>query len=126
VGGDIELDPGIAPMTIENARRLRKRPTDAELKLWSALRHRQIEGYRFRRQVPIGDFVADFACLSEKLIIEVDGGQHDTDRVMDDARTAWLELRGYRVIRFWNNDVLGNLEGVVRMILAALQKHPPP
>ena len=113
-------------MSIENARRLRQRPTEAELKLWSALRHKQLEGYRFRRQVPIGEFVADFACLSERFIIEVDGGQHDIEREKDGARTAWLETRGYRVIRFWNNDVLGNLDGVVRVILQTLRGDPPP
>jgi very-short-patch-repair endonuclease len=113
-------------MSIENARRLRKEPTDAERKLWSALRQRQLTGFKFRRQVPIGDFVADFACLSQRLIIEVDGGQHDTNREKDAARTAWLASRGYRVVRFWNNDVLANLDGVVRTILAALHDHPPP
>jgi very-short-patch-repair endonuclease len=113
-------------MPIENARRLRKDATDAERKLWSALRDKQLEGFKFRRQVPIGDFVADFVCLSQRLIIEVDGGQHDTEREKDAARTAWLRARGYRVIRFWNNDVLGNLEGVVQMIRTALHDHPPP
>jgi very-short-patch-repair endonuclease len=112
-------------MSIENARRLRKTLTEAEQKLWSALRQRQIGGYRFRRQVPIGDFVVDFACLSECLIIEIDGGQHAENREQDDARTAWLGSRGYRVIRFWNNEVLGNLDGVVRVILSALQTPHP-
>ncbi len=113
-------------MSVENARRLRKDTTDAERKLWSALRHKQLDGLKFRRQVPIGDFVADFASLSARLIVEVDGGQHDTEREKDAARTAWLSSRGYRVIRFWNNDVLANLEGVVRTIRAALHDHPPP
>jgi very-short-patch-repair endonuclease len=113
-------------MPVEHARRLRKQTTDAERKLWSALRQKQLDGFKFRRQVPIGEFVADFACLSERLIIEVDGGQHDADREKDAARTAWLQIRGYRVIRFWNNDVLGNLDGVVQSILTALHDHPPP
>jgi very-short-patch-repair endonuclease len=113
-------------MPVENARQLRKRPTDSELKLWSALRQRQLDGFKFRRQVPLGEFIADFACMSERLIIEVDGGQHDADRKKDDARTAWLNARGYRVIRFWNNDVLGNLDGVVQTILTVLHDHPPP
>jgi very-short-patch-repair endonuclease len=113
-------------MSIENARRLRKDATDAERKLWSALRHQQLNGFKFRRQVPIGDLVADFACLSARLIIEVDGGQHDAERGKDAARTAWLNTRGYCVIRFWNNDVLENLDGVVQMIRTALHDHPPP
>jgi very-short-patch-repair endonuclease len=113
-------------MPVENARQLRKRPTDAGLKLWSTLRQKQLNGFKFRRQVPIGDFVADLACMSERLVIEVDGGQHDADCKKDDTRTAWLESRGYRVIRFWNNDVLANLDGVVRTILIALDDHAPP
>jgi very-short-patch-repair endonuclease len=113
-------------MSIDNARRLRNGATDAERKLWSALRHKQLDDFKFRRQVPIGDFVAYFACLSARLIIEVDGGQHDVEREKDAARTAWLKSRGYRVIRFWNNDVLENLEGVVQIIRTALHDHPPP
>ncbi|QEX19325.1 DNA methylase [Hypericibacter terrae] len=113
-------------MSVKDARRLRKDATDAERKLWSALSGQQLDGFKFRRQVPIGDFIADFACLSARLIVEVDGGQHDAEREKDAARTAWLNSRGYRVIRFWNNDVLANLEGVVRTILTALHDHPPP
>ncbi|HWA43699.1 MAG TPA: endonuclease domain-containing protein [Hypericibacter adhaerens] len=90
------------------------------------MRQRQIGGFKFRRQVPIGDFVADFACLHARLVIEVDGGQHDVEREKDAARTARLNARGYRVIRFWNNDVLTNLDGVVRTIVTALHDHPPP
>jgi very-short-patch-repair endonuclease len=127
LGWGVFVEPGSGPaMSIDNARRLRKDATDAERKLWSALRHKQIEGFKFRRQVPIGEFVADFACLSQRLIIEADGGQHDAEREKDAARTAWLNARGYRVIRFWNNDVLDNLEGVVQTILIALHDHPPP
>ena len=113
-------------MSVKNARHLRKGATDAERKLWSALRDQQLDGFKFRRQVPIGDFIADFACLSARLIVEVDGGQHDAEREKDAARTDWLNSRDYRVIRFWNNDVLANLEGVVRTILTALHDHPPP
>jgi very-short-patch-repair endonuclease len=113
-------------MSVENARRLRRDTTDAERKLWSALRHKQLDGFKFRRQVPIGELVADFACLSARLIVEVDGGQHDVEREKDATRTVWLNARGYRVIRFWNNDVLENLEGVVSAILTALHDHPPP
>ncbi len=100
------------------ARQLRLNPTDAEIQLWSRLRRRQLDGFRFRRQHPLGPYVVDFFCPAAKLIIEVDGGQHADD---SETRTIWLEARGYRVIRFWNNDVLANTEGVVLTILGALR-----
>ena len=107
-------------MASPRARSLRKSTTDAERKLWSVLRRHQIDGHRFRRQHPIGVYVVDFVCLAEKLVIEVDGGQHAESVSKDDARTAWLGSRGYRVLRFWNNDVLGNTAGVAEDIRAAL------
>ena len=88
--------------------------TDAERKLWSALRDRQIDGLKFRRQHPIGPYVLDFLCEERLLAVELDGGQHTAEK--DAARTAWLADHGVRVIRFWNNDVLTNLPGVVEMI----------
>ena len=95
------------------------------MRLWSRLRRRQVDGHRFRRQVPIGPFVADFTCLEARLIVEVDGGQHNM-RALDDARrTAWLESQGFRVLRFWNNDVLTNLPGVpetIRMAVGAVSQ----
>ena len=100
---------------------MRGNPTEAEKKLWSVLRLQQIDGHRFRRQHPIGVYVVDFVCLAEKLVIEVDGGQHAERRKRDDVRTDWLELSGYRVLRFWNNEVMGNIDGVAQTILAALQ-----
>ena len=103
-------------MASPRARSLRKTPTDAEQKLWTVLRRQQIEGHRFRRQHPIGVYVVDFVCLAEKLVVEVDGGQHAENIHADAKRTAWLELRGYRVLRFWNNDVLRNTGGVVETI----------
>jgi very-short-patch-repair endonuclease len=84
------------------------------------LRRKQIEGHRFRRQVPIGHYIADFACLAARLIIEVDGGQHTVDVERDARRTAWLESQNFRVLRFWNNDVLGNSDGVLQTIESAL------
>jgi very-short-patch-repair endonuclease len=105
------------------ARKLRLMPTDAEIRLWSRLRRKQLEGFRFRRQHPLGPYVVDFFCPAAKLAIEVDGGQHADD---GEARTRWLEARGYRVIRFWNNDVLANTEGALHMILDALRADPPP
>jgi len=102
------------------ARRLRATATDAEIRLWSRLRRKQLEGFRFRRQHPMGPYVVDFFCADAMLIIEVDGGQH-ADSATDAIRTRWLEQRGYRVIRFWNNDVLANTEGVLFSILEALR-----
>lgn len=99
------------------ARKLRQTPTDAELRLWSRLRRKQLDGHRFRRQQPFGLYVVDFFCPEANLIVEVDGGQHAADT---DERTQWLTARGYRVIRFWNNDVLGNTEGVLQQIREAL------
>ena len=100
-------------VTVPLARKLRLTPTDAEIRVWSRLRRKQLEGFRFRRQHPLGPYVVDFFCAEAKLIVEVDGGQHADD---GEARTLWLEARGYRVIRFWNNDVLANTEGVLEAI----------
>ena len=100
--------------------------TDAETALWWRLRHGQLNGHRFRRQVPIGPFIADFACLAARLVVEVDGGQHIDDADRDERRTAWLEERGYRVLRFWNTDVLTNIEAVLETTLRALPAAPPP
>jgi very-short-patch-repair endonuclease len=103
--------------TVKRAKELRRNMTDAEKLLWSRIRRDQIDGLPFRKQVPIGDYVADFACLPIRLVIEVDGGQHDAQKEYDDARTAVLEGQGYRVLRFWNNEVLGNIEGVLAVLL---------
>jgi very-short-patch-repair endonuclease len=100
--------------------------TDAERKLWAVLRDRRLHGFKFRRQHPLGPYVLDFFYETHKLVIEVDGGQH-ADRAADDAvRTAWLEKEGCRVLRFWNNDVLINLDGVLQTIQAALPENPHP
>jgi very-short-patch-repair endonuclease len=101
------------------ARRLRRDATDAEQTLWRALRER-LPGWRFRRQHPIATRIADFACPSAKLAIELDGGQHAGQPCRDAARTEELARHGYRVIRFWNNEVLENTEGVLAAIAAAL------
>ncbi|GIL06493.1 MAG: DNA methylase [Betaproteobacteria bacterium] len=108
------------------ARALRRSSTDAERLLWSKLRDRRLNGYKFKRQVPIGRYVADFVCLERMLIVEVDGGQH-ADRVASDReRTKELEALGYRVLRFWNNEVMGNLQGVQQTILRELAAAPHP
>ncbi len=104
------------------ARALRKNTTDAERKLWRELRRLKPFGFHFRRQVPIGPYVADFLCHSSKLVIELDGGQHNepADIAYDRRRTAWLGTQGYQVLRFWNNDVMLNAEGVHTVIRNAL------
>lgn len=109
-------------MSVATARNLRRKMTEAERKLWHALRDRRLAGHKFRRQHPIGPYVADFYCEYERLIIEVDGGQHATEKRTDIERTEWLKARGYRVIRFWNSEVLTNLEGVQTVILEALEQ----
>jgi very-short-patch-repair endonuclease len=106
-------------MANERSRALRRNSTDAERRLWSALRDRRLQGYRFRRQYPIGAFIVDFACTLHRLVVEVDGGQH-AQSAADSRRTAWLAGEGWRVLRFWNNDVLANTEGVVQVILREL------
>ncbi|GAB2175898.1 endonuclease domain-containing protein [Dongia sp. agr-C8] len=108
------------PPTLKRAKRLRAEMTDAEKKLWFRIRLRQLGGHHFRRQVSIGACVVDFACLKQKLIIEVDGGQHDWRKEEDDSRTRILETRGYCVIRFWNNEVLQNIDGVLHVIAREL------
>jgi len=103
------------------ARRLRATPTDAERKLWQQLRNRQLAGQKFRRQVPFGPYVVDFYCHEARLVIEVDGSQHDCQQAYDERRTAFLQSQRIRVIRFWNNEVLLNMEGVLTVVLDALR-----
>ena len=105
---------------VPTARRLRRNSTDAEQTLWLQLRGRRLEGWKFRRQVSMDPYIVDFFSLDAKLVIEVDGGQHDANRAKDEIRTRYLEGLGLRVIRFRNNDVLGNLEGVLATILIEL------
>ena len=108
------------------ARELRNNPTDAEAKLWQALSARKLSGARFNRQVKIKPFICDFVARTPKLVVEIDGGQHALSPGEDASRTRYLEGKGYRVIRFWNNDVLGNLEGVVAEIERVLAERPSP
>ena len=108
------------PGSIQRARHMRSNPTPAEAKLWNALRKRQIANIRFRRQHAIGPYIVDFCAPRQKLIIEVDGSQHLDQRNYDQQRTAFLAKKGYRVLRFWNNEVLQNLNGVVIAIENAI------
>ena len=102
------------------ARSLRRDSTDAERLLWRQVRDRRLGGYKFRRQVPIGPYIADFLCVSGRLIIELDGSQHRERTAEDRERTQWLEGAGYRVLRVWNNDVLHNMDRVLEAIIAEL------
>lgn len=99
--------------------------TDAERLLWHELRARQINGHRFRRQHPIGQYIADFACIEQKIVIELDGGQHQERLEYDELRTEFLKQQGWQVLRFWNNDVMNNLEGVLTVIAEHLRSPPP-
>jgi very-short-patch-repair endonuclease len=106
----------------KKARQLRANATDPEVRLWRHLRRSPLLGSHFRRQVPIGPYVADFACMAARLIIEVDGSQHGDAalKARDDVRTRWLEREGYRVLRFWNNELSENIKGVLEAIHAAV------
>ena len=108
-----------------NARHLRQSFTDAERSLWRILRNRHLAGHKFRRQSPIGPYIVDFVCFEQRLIIEVDGGRHQSQVDDDNVRTEWLESQGFKVLRFWNSEALGNIDGVAASILDALE-HPHP
>jgi very-short-patch-repair endonuclease len=116
-------------LSLTQAKDLRKQMTDAEYRLWYFLRAHRFGGVKFKRQVPVGRFIADFACFDRRLIIEVDGGQH-AESARDARRDAWFLDQGFRVLRFWNNDVLKNTRGVLEAISTALveaeEKHPSP
>ncbi len=107
------------------ARKLRKSETDAERKIWQQLRSRSLNGAKFRRQHPIGPYVVDFICINEKLIIELDGSQHQQQQDYDAQRTAFLEQAGYRVLRFWDDDALSRTEDVMQAIFDALGSPSP-
>jgi len=106
-------------MSVRRARSLRQAATETEKRLWSALRDRRLGGLKFRRQQSVGPYVVDFICFDRRLIVEADGGQHTAE--IDAPRTAYLERQGFRVIRFWNTDILSNLDVVLETILAAAE-----
>ncbi len=106
------------------AKILRRRPTDAEKRLWRCLRGKQLEGFKFRRQEPIGNYVADFVCFEKRIVVEVDGSQHCKEK--DSERDQWFEGQGFKVLRFWNNEVLKNTQGVWEVIRKALIESPSP
>jgi len=109
---------------ISIARSLRKRPTDAETALWRRLRGRQIAGVKFRRQAPIGPYIVDFISYDPRIVVELDGGQHaePVHGVRDAARDRWLRTQGFAILRFWDSDVLANIEAVLSAILAAVER----
>ena len=117
--------PSTGRIMINIARDLRHNQTDAEKQLWAALRSIRSNGIRYRRQHPIGPYVVDFICLKKRLIIEVYGGQHAENEGKDNQRTKWLEGEGYRVVRFWNTDVLFNIDGVMSLINELLAEVSP-
>ncbi len=112
------------PSLVHRAKELRHNETEAEQVVWSWLRAKKLNGVKFRRQEPVGIYIVDFVCFEKKLIIEIDGGQHNTaeNKASDEVRTQWLESQGFRVIRFWNNEVSSNLDGVITKIAKALQR----
>jgi very-short-patch-repair endonuclease len=103
---------------------LRKNLTDAERLLWQKLRLWQVDGFKFRRQQPLGRYIVDFACLEKRLVIEIDGGQHAQQANYDTDRDAWLREQRFVVLRFWNNDVLKNVDGVTERIFETLKSSP--
>jgi len=114
------------PKTQQRAQSLRNQATDAERFLWNRLRRRQLHGYRFRRQVPLGNYIADFVCIEARLIVEVDGSQHQRHVAYDQERTRYLEQRGFQVFRVWDNEALTEtesvLEGIMNMLVATTQQ----
>ncbi len=108
------------------AQQLRRDATEFELRLWHRLRRRQLDGLKFSRQMPIGPYICDFMCRSVALVVELDGSQHADEIMYDTVRTAFIERHGFRVLRFWNNDVMTNLEGVLERIVAVARAMPTP
>ena len=120
-----EIQRQYTQQTLQNAQTLRENRTDAEGLLWHYLRDKQLDGYKFRRQQPIGPYIVDFACMPQKLLIELDGGQHAEQHTYDQKRDAFLRAKGYTILRFWNNEVFENCFGVLENIYAALRITPP-
>ena len=116
----------IKPQAKQRSRKLRREMTQAERMLWKGLRKKQMNHYKFRRQHPFGIYVLDFVCLEASLVIEVDGGQHQERMEHDQDRTLWLEQHGFRVLRFWNNEVMNNLDAVLDVIIQALNSGTQP
>jgi very-short-patch-repair endonuclease len=112
-------------MLLDTAKRLRPNPTNAENALWCHLRAHRLQGHKFKRQQPLGRYIVDFVCVAGRIIVEVDGSQH-MDSKADAERDAWLNSQGFQVLRFWDNDVLQNMDSVLESILAFLSPFPQP
>jgi very-short-patch-repair endonuclease len=113
---------------LQFAKAMRHEPTEAESALWPRLRAGRLLEFKFKRQQPIGDFIVDFVCFQQGVVVEVDGGQHADDEcsLADQGRTRWLEGKGFRVLRFWNNDILQRADDVLESIIRALRDSPSP
>lgn len=111
---------------IKFARQLRHQQTEVEQKLWFHLRNREFLNHKFRRQHPIGSYIVDFCCIEKRLIVELDGSQHLAQQTKDAGRTHYLQSQGYRVIRFWDNEIFNQLDGVLETIRLTLDPHPNP
>jgi very-short-patch-repair endonuclease len=112
--------------TLRNAKALRSHQTEAEQRLWYHLRAHRFMDLKFKRQKPVGHYIVDFVCLEQRLIVEIDGGQHAEQVEYDQRRDAWLRNQGYTVLRFWNNEVMQQLEGVLERIRLAIALSPGP
>lgn len=112
---------GADTRTTARSRELRRQQTDAEIRLWLHLRDRSLAGFKFRRQVPVGIYFADFACMEKRLIIELDGGQHAQQSSQDEYRSMYLRRQGFTVLRFWNDQVLLEMDSVLEEILRSLR-----
>ena len=123
--GEGRVRGGVCKSPRDFARGLRRRQTDAERRLWARLRDRRLLGAKFTRQVPIGPYIVDFCCRERKVIVELDGGQHAIRTASDAGRTAFLEGLGYRVLRFWDNEALGNTDGMLERNAQALIRLSP-
>ncbi|MFZ2163062.1 MAG: endonuclease domain-containing protein [Sideroxyarcus sp.] len=111
---------------LDNAKALRSNQTEAELRLWYHLRAHRFMDLKFKRQKPIGSYIVDFVCVERMLIVEIDGGQHSEQIEYDQRRDAWLRSQGYTVLRFWNNDVMQQLESVLEQIRLVVVGEPSP
>ena len=110
---------------IKTSKNLRQNATEAEQILWKYLRAKQLNNLKFKRQQPIGRYIVDFVCFEKYMVIEIDGGQHSLEKSKDNERDEYLKSQCFNVLRFWNNEVLTNIEGVLEIIKNELLNHPP-